>query len=224
MDRKELRQPDRFQQTILQAGSKLVPHGQKLVAVIVGIVALAAIAWGWSYQRQVQVNAIQARLGAAELRLNEQSFLAEQGMDADWAGVISELEAVYADARGTVLHRHVLFSLYRAFVARGDYDAAIDVANELRNVVSGNRELQATALYASGKAHELKGEHSTAVAYYEQAAEASGNPLGDFMLSELETARRGAVAPGLRDQYLVREAAPELDRPTPRLSIPLDGR
>ena len=201
-DRKELRQPDTFQTTVVRAGEKLAPHRRKFAVAAIVVVAVLAVTWGVGYQRNNDLLQLSADYTAATKAYDAAKNASLTGGVADWAGVESSLRDLYARSTDTDLHPFVLFYLFNTFLESGRPDAAIDVAQELRAVTGERQDLLAAAFYATAKAYEARGDLRTAQAFYDQATSVDGNPLGEFVQSEAEASKRPPVPPIVRARYL----------------------
>lgn len=201
-DRKELRQPDTFQTTVVRAGEKLAPHRRKFAFAGIAVVAIVAVAWGVGYQRHNDLLQLSADYAQATKAYDAAKNAALTGEKPDWSGVETSLRDLYARSGGTDLHPFVLFYLFNTFLESGRADAAIDVAQELRAAAGDRQDLLAAAFYATAKAYEVRGDMRTAQAFYDQAANVDGNPFGEFVQSEAEAAKRPAVPPIVRARYL----------------------
>lgn len=221
-DRKELRQPDTFQTTVVLASERLAPHSRKFALAGLVVVALVAVAWGIGYQRHNETLQLSADFAKVTKDYESARGAALAGETADWAPVEAALRDLYARSGGTDLHPYVLFYLFNVFLESGRADAAIDVAQELRGVAGKRSDLVAAAYYATAKAYEARGDRKTAEAFYEQATAVDGNPIGEFVQTEAEAAKRPPVPDAVRARYLHPASDPLTDGKLRQpISIPL---
>jgi tetratricopeptide (TPR) repeat protein len=106
------------------------------------------------------------------------------GENVEYSSLRNRLETLYSSTRGTSYYPIVLIYLYHVLLSQKNYDGALGVAQELREIARGNPRLFAVSLYLIGKSHEFKGDYPTARAFYRQAGEIASSPFGEFLLEE----------------------------------------
>lgn len=107
--------------------------------------------------------------------------------------VRKQLEDLYGKARGTSIYPLVLIYLYHIHLEQRNYDAALGLSQELREVTRSQPRLLAVALYQIGKTYEFLGDNNTAILFYRQAQDVQGSPFGEFLAEEIKRLEQPAL-------------------------------
>jgi predicted negative regulator of RcsB-dependent stress response len=201
LHRKELRNPDVFQERTAQAADWLRDNQTVVVAVVSAVVAIGAIVMGIGWYSARQVQAASTRLADAESLFEAKKY----------AEAATELTAVAAEYPRTPSGR--LAGLYkaRALAAQPDAAAAITAYNEYLASSPPTDYLRQEALIGLGRAQEAAKDNAAAMDSYGKAADAGGpfRTGAQMSLARLEDAAgNGDKARAL---YLELLKAPDLD-------------
>lgn len=128
--------------------------------------------------------------------MGEITRLNEQGVTVPTSAydpLLKRLDELYARSRGTPIYPLVLIQLYHVHIKQRNFDAALGVSQELREVSRGNPRLLAVALYQLGKTYEFLGDNNTAIVFYRQAQEVQGSPFGEYLNEEIKRLEQPAL-------------------------------
>ena len=164
LHRKELRNPDAFQERTAQAADWLRDNQTVVVAVVSAVVAIGAIVMGIGWYSARQVQAASTRLADAESLFEAKKY----------AEAATELTAVAAEYPRTPSGR--LAGLYkaRALAAQPDVAAAITAYNEYLASSPPTDYLRQEALIGLGRAQEAAKDNAAAMDSYGKAADVGG--------------------------------------------------
>lgn len=201
LHRKELRDPDVFQEGTAQAVDWLRDNQTVVVAVVSAIVAIGAIVMGIGWYSARQAQAASTRLGAAESLFDAKKY----------AEAATEFAAVAAEYPSTPSGR--LAGLYkaRALAAQPDAAAAITAYNEYLAGSPATDYLRQEALMGLGRAQEVAKDTAAAIDSYGKAAEVSGpfRTAAQMALARLQDATGDGEK--ARALYVELLKAPDLD-------------
>jgi len=199
MTRRDIRQPDAFAQAVQNWFAKLSLYGKQILIGALGLLLVAGIAGVWQYQKSRENELLNIRVATLSQQYNETMRRQSTGAvtaPVNWGPLQTQAEALYEDAQGAEIFPIVLFYLFHIFVEQENYDAAVGVAQELRDVTQRGQEiLQPPAVYAMAKAHELQGEYQTARVLLDQSLELTPNRLGRFLSEEVDRLQQSQIAP-----------------------------
>jgi len=152
-----------------------------LISITVGAIVL-----GLGHERQSRERALSYELTQV---MSEYDQLLSQAVTlpaSSFTPLLKKLEDLYARSRGTSLYPLVLVYLFHIHLEQRNFDAALGVSQELREISRGHPRLFAIALYQLGKTYELLGDPRTAVLFYRQALDVQGSPFGEFLNEEIK--------------------------------------
>ena len=201
LHRKELRNPDVFQERTAQAADWLRDNQTMVVAAVSAIVAVAAVVMGINWYSSRQAQSASTRLASAESLFETKKY----------AEAATEFEAVASEYPSTPSGR--LAGLYkaRALAAKPDAAAAVTAYNEYLAGSPATDYLRQEALMGLGRAQEATKDTAAATESYRKAAEISGpfRTTAQMALARLEDAAgNGDKARALYVELL---KAPDLD-------------
>jgi len=201
LHRKELRDPDVFQERTAQAVDWLRDNQTVVVSVVSAVVAIGAIVMGIGWYSGRQAQAASTRLAAAESLFDAKKY----------AEAATEFTAVASEYPSTPSGR--LAGLYkaRALAAQPDAAAAVTAYNEYLAGSPATDYLRQEALLGLGRAQEAAKNNTAAMESYGKAAEVGGpfKTAAQMALARLEDAAgNGDKARALYVELL---KAPDLD-------------
>jgi predicted negative regulator of RcsB-dependent stress response len=201
LHRKELRDPDVFQERSAQAVDWVRDNQTVVVAVVSAIVAIGAVIMGIGWYSARQGQAASTRLASAESLFDAKKY----------AEAATEFAAVASEYPSTPSGR--LAGLYkaRALAAQPDAAAAITAYNEYLAGSPATDYLRQEALLGLGRAQEAAKDSAAAMDSYRKAAEVGGpfRTAAQMALARLEDAAgNGEKARALYVELL---KAPDLD-------------
>lgn len=202
LGRKEIRQPDAFQSTVSKAFEKIKPHTRSIALALTAIAFAAAAAWAFNLQSSKKLETLNADLAAAiaDYEKNIQAKLT--GTPTDWQATMTQLDALYEKTRGSELEAIVLHYIANTYIEMGNFDAALGSLGDLEKKAEKRPEFLVFAKYAKAKTLELKGDRQSALSAYEDAANVSPNPLGEFLEQEAKRANLPMLPKATLDQFL----------------------
>ena len=201
LHRKELRDPDVFQERTAQAVDWLRDNQTMVVAVVSAVVAIGAVVMGIGWYSGRQAQAASTRLASAESLFEAKKF----------AEAATEFASVASEYPSTPSGR--LAGLYkaRALAAQPDVAAAVTAYNEYLASSPATDYLRQEALMGLGRAQEVAKDNAAAMDSYGKAA-AVGGPFttaAQMALARLQDATgNGDKARALYVELL---KAPDLD-------------
>ncbi len=201
LHRKELRDPDVFQERTAQAVDWLRDNQTVVVAVVSAVVAIGAVVMGIGWYSARQAQAASTRLASAESLFEAKKY----------AEAATEFTAVGSEYPSTPSGR--LAGLYkaRALAAQPDAAAAVTAYNEYLAGSPATDYLRQEALIGLGRAQEAAKDNTAAMDAYGKAAEVSGpfRTGAQMALARLEDATGNADK--ARALYVELLKAPDLD-------------
>jgi predicted negative regulator of RcsB-dependent stress response len=201
LHRKELRDPDVFQESTAQAVDWLRDNQTVVVAVVSAVVALGAVVMGIGWYSGRQAETASTRLASAESLFDAKKY----------AEAATEFAAVASEYPSTPSGR--LAGLYkaRALAAQPDAAAAVTAYNEYLAGSPATDYLRQEALLGLGRAQEAAKDNAAAMDSYGKAAEVGGpfKTGAQMALARLEDAAGNADK--ARALYVELLKAPDLD-------------
>jgi predicted negative regulator of RcsB-dependent stress response len=201
LHRKELRDPDVFQERTAEAVDWMRANQTMVVTVASAVVAIGAVVMGIGWYSARQADAASSRLAAAQQLFDQKKY-------AEAATEFGAVESEYARTPSGKLA-----GLYkaRALAAQPDTAAAVTAYNEYLNGSPATDYLRQEALIGLGRAQEASKDTAAAMDSYGKAAETSGpfKTAAQLALARLEDA--GGNADKARALYLELLKAPDLD-------------
>lgn len=188
-------------------------------------ITLGAILLGMSLERRSRERVLSYELTEV---MGEYNRLSSQGItipSSSYGPLLKKLEDLYARTRGTALYPVVLVYLFHIHIEQRNFDAALGVSQELREVSRGHPRFYAVSLYQLGKTYEFLGDYQTAILFYRQASEVQGSPFGEFLNEEIKRLEQPALPQEVVMAFSPRPVTPQasLGRPTQpaRIEIPI---
>ena len=192
IDRKQLKQPDEFQQ-VAGKGMEWVAAHQKQVAMGVGAIALAVVlAWGlssWRATREAKAGSdlsqaleIESRPIGAEAQPGQESFPSKEERSK---AALAALDKVRADHGGATAAQTAQAELGFLKLKSGD---AAGAQKDLSDFLSGagkDHPLRAFAQESLGYAYEAQGKLDDARAAFEKLREVDLPARADFQVARL---------------------------------------
>lgn len=201
LTRKDLRQPDSFQERTTQGVEWVRENQSVVVAVVSAVVALAAVFLGIGWYSSRQADTAATQLQSAQMLFDEKKY--SEAATA-FATVASEYPRT-PSGRLATLYRA------RALAAQPDAAAAVTTYTEYLAGSPATEYLRQEALLGLGHAHESAGDKSAAMDAYRQAADVAGpfRTQAQLALARLEEAAGNADK--ARALYVELLKAPDLD-------------